>query len=117
MAYGAYLSLGQTVWRQGDYSSTNKLTGTVHSDRAKTAVFNLTGYTVTIRIFKRWQNTDLFNKVATVSTPSSGVWSYAVAQGEMPQAGVYMVEAELSKAGEVMSTEPEEFFVEGGATA
>jgi len=111
MAYGAYLSLDQTRWIRGDYSSTNKLTGTIYTDKAKSTALNLTGYTVKVRIYKRWKYSDIFNKTATIVTAASGTWSYAVASNEMVTSGFWLVEAELSKTGEVMSTYPVEFEV------
>ena len=117
MTYGAYLNLDQKRWRKGDYSSTNKLTGTIYSDAAKSLTFVLTDYTLTIRIYKRFSNSDLFNKTASIVSASSGTWSYAVQQNDMISPGVYLFEIELSKSGEVMSTFPETFTVEYGPTA
>ena len=112
MAYGIYLALDQDRWARGNYSSGNKLTGTIYSDKLKTTAFDLTGYTLIIRIFKRWNNTDLFNKTATIVTAASGTYSYAVAIHEMTTApGVYLMSVEIAKSGEVMSTMPEEFTI------
>jgi len=112
MAYGAYCKLDQTRWVRGNYSSSNKLTGTIYSDKLKTSAFNLTGYTLKVRIFKRWYNHDYFNKTADIVVAASGTWSYAVAQHEMPTTpGVYLLSIELSKSGEVMNTFPEEFTI------
>jgi len=112
MAYGVYCTLGQTKWARGNYSSSNKLTGTIYSDKLKTSAFNLTGYTLKVRIFKRWYNHDYFNKTADIVVAASGTWSYAVAQHEMPTTpGVYLLSIELSKSGEVMNTFPEEFTI------
>ena len=96
-----------------DYSSSNKLTGTIYSEKDKANPFNLTGYTLTIRIFKRWENMDYFNKTANITVAASGTWNYPVAQGEMVPEGLYLFVVELSKSGEVMSTFPEEFMVVG----
>lgn len=111
MVYGAYLVLDQPRWIRANYSDTNLLTGTIYSDKNKTTAFDLTGYTLKIRIYKRWQNTELFGKTATIVTAASGTWSYAVAIHEMVSQGFYLVSIELSKSGEVMSTFPEEFQV------
>ena len=110
MSYGTYCTLDQTKWVRGNYSSSNKLTGTIYSDRSKSTAFNLTGYTLTIRIYKRWYNHDYFGKEASIVVAASGTWSYAVAQYEMPSTpGIYLLSVELSKSGEVMNTFPEEF--------
>jgi hypothetical protein len=111
LAYGIYLTIDQSRWVRGDYSDTNLLTGTIYSDLAKTTAFDLTGYTLKIRIFKRWQNTELFGKTATIVTAASGTWSYAVAVNEMVAPGNYMIAVEISQTGEVLSTFPEEFVV------
>lgn len=113
MAYGIFLKLDIGSWRAGDYSATNKLTGTIYSEKEKISPFNLTGYTLKVRIYKRWRDQDYFNKTASIVTAASGTWSYAVGSGEMPPFGIYLVEIELSKSGEVMSTEPIEFLVTG----
>lgn len=109
--YGAYLTVNQPRWIRGNYSDTNDLTGTVYTDKNKTSAFNLTGYTLKVRIFKRWKNTELFGKTATIETAASGTWSYPVGQYEMVSPGFYLLSIELSKSGEVMSTNPVEFQV------
>jgi len=35
---------------------------------------------------------------------ANGTWSYAVAVGEIPSEGLYLVKVELSQTGEQMST-------------
>lgn len=109
--------MDQRRWAEGDYSSTNKLTGTIYTDSAKTTAKNLTGLTIKIRIFRRWSSTDLFNKTGSIVTAASGTWSYAVAVGEMPSSGLYLLEVELSQSGEVISTFPVEFHIISGPTA
>ena len=117
MVYGIYLKLDQKQWFISDYSDTNKLTGTIYSDATLATAFNLTGYTLKVRLFKREDSTDFFNKTATIVTAASGTWSYAVAQNEMPSDGLYLVKMELSKSGEVMSTLNDvEFVVKRGPT-
>lgn len=111
MTYGVYLALDQTRWKRYDYSSDSYLTGTLYSDKAKTTAFDLTGYTLKVRMYKRWRNFDYFNKTATIVTAASGTWRYAVAQNEMVTPGFYLVEIELSKSGTVMSSFPAEIEV------
>ncbi|HSA75484.1 MAG TPA: hypothetical protein VLE21_04780 [Candidatus Nitrosocosmicus sp.] len=119
MVYGIYLSLDQTKWAYGDYSSSNKLTFTIYSDVGLTAAFNLTGYTLKIRLFKsRWHTADYLNQDADIVTAASGTGSYTAAQGEMPGSGLYLVKVELAKSGEVMSTLNDvELMIVGGPTA
>ena len=114
MTYGVYLTIDQKRWARGDYSSSNKLTGTIYSDAAKTTAYSLSGYTLTIRIFKRWTSGDLFNKTADIVNAANGTWSYAVASSDMPTTGLYLIEVELSKSGEIMSTFPQEFHIVQG---
>jgi len=106
MAYGIYLSLDQPKWKQSDFSASNKLTGTIWSDKDLTSAFNLTGYAIQIRIFNRFGGGDGFDKTAAIVVAASGTWSYAVAESDMvgPSNRPYLVEAEISKSGEVMST-------------
>ena len=104
MAYGAYLKLDQKVLYNGDYSDTNKLTGTIYTDAGLSSAFNLTGYTLKVRMFERDSTEDWFDNTATIVTAGSGTWSYAIADNDLPSAGIYIVAVELSKSGEVMTT-------------
>lgn len=104
MVYGLYLKLDQSVWSKGDFSSESKLTGTIYTDSAKTVAKNLTGYAIQIRLFEDWQEDDFFNKTAAIVVAANGTWEYAVAQNEMPDSGVYLVKAELTKSGVREST-------------
>jgi len=47
--------MDQPKWFRGDFSATNKLTGTIYSDTKFTRKANLTGYTITIRLTKESQ--------------------------------------------------------------
>jgi hypothetical protein len=104
LAYGLYLTLDQQEWYRGDYSSENKLTGTIYTDKNRTVAKNLTGYTITIRLFKPRTIGDRFNKTASIVTAASGTFDYAVGEGEMPIFGLYEVVVELSKSGVKEST-------------
>ena len=99
MAYGNYLALDQKSWIRGDYSTDNKLTGTIYTDRNKVTAKNLTGYTIKIRLQKPSRIGDRFGKTATIVSASAGTWEYAVEDGEMPFFGVYEVKAEITKSG------------------
>ncbi|UVF62359.1 upper tail fiber [Nitrososphaeria virus YSH_174770] len=104
MAYGLYLELDQSEWHRGDYSSENKLTGTIYTDKNKTKAKNLSGYTVKIRMFKTRTIGDRFNKDATITSASNGTFEYAVQEGEAPIFGLYQIKAELQKTGVKEST-------------
>jgi hypothetical protein len=102
LVYGIYLSLDQDRWFRNDFSSDDKLTGTIYTDINQTSAKNLTGYTVTIRMSKTdgfGKFTDRFNKAADIEVAANGTWSYAVAEGEIPVFGLYNVWAEISKSG------------------
>ena len=110
--------MDQPKWFRGDFSSTNKLTGTIYSDIKLTRKANLSGYTITIRLTKNHRWGDYFDKTATIVSASDGTFEYAVGEGEMPTPGIYNVKAELSKSGARESTlNRVELLVVEGATA
>ena len=104
MAYGLYLTLDQEQWYRGDFSSESKITGTLYTDKNRTVAKNLTGYTITIRLFKSRTIGDRFNKTASIVSASAGTFDYAVGQGEMPIFGLYEVVVTLTKSGVQEST-------------
>ena len=118
MAYGLFLTLDQPRWYRDDFSSTNKMTGTIYTDIQKITAKNLTGFTLIIRLYKgnRWG--DHFGKTADIVVAADGTWSYAVGQNEMPPPGIYNVKLELQKSGKQESTvnRVELFVVDGAST-
>lgn len=114
VVYGSYLKLDQKVWREFDFSTEAKLTGTIYTDKSLSTPRDLTGLTLHVRIFKRWRRLDRFNKEATIVSATGGTWEYAVARGEMPRRGIYRLELEMSATGRQESTTPVEFYVQGG---
>ncbi len=104
MAYGLYLTLDQQEWYRGDFSSESKLTGTIFTNKNKTTKKDLSGYTVTIRLFKSRTIGDRFNKQATIVSATNGTFEYAVGEGEMPIFGLYEVVVTLTKTGVQEST-------------
>ena len=104
MAYGLWLALGQSRIYRGDFSATNKLTGTIYTDKNLTTAKNLTGYTITVRIHRKGHYGDFFNKTADIVTAGDGTWSYAIGNGELPPRGIYWVKVEISKSGDKEST-------------
>ena len=104
MAYGLFLTLDQTRWFRGDFSSDNPLTGTIYMDVNEVTAKNLTGFTITIRMHRPLHFGDWFGKVATIVIAANGTFSYNLLQGETPPRGIYYVKVELSKSGVVEST-------------
>jgi hypothetical protein len=51
--YGQFFTININSWREGDFSSDSKLSGTVYVDKAKTTPKDLTGLSVRIRIYNR----------------------------------------------------------------
>ena len=118
LAYGLYLIMDQPKWFRGDFSDTNKLTGTIYTDQKFTRKANLTGYTITIRLTKNHRWGDYFNKVGSIVSATGGTFSYAVAENEIPPPGLYNVKIELSKSGSRESTlNRQELMIVEGATA
>lgn len=102
MVYGLYGVFDQDRWFRNDFSSDDKLTGTIFTDVNQTSAKNLTGYTVTIRLSRQagpGRYAEFFNKTATIVVAGDGTWSYAVAQGEIPQPRLYWISAQLTKSG------------------
>ena len=105
MVYGLYLTLDQRRWRYGDFSSDNGLTGTIYTNEAKTTAKNLTGYTVTLRLFRHpFGNVDYLNQTATIVSASGGTFQYLPTQGQMPYWHAYYAKVELTKSGVQEST-------------
>ena len=104
MAYGLYLSLDQSKWFRNDFSDTDKLTGTVYTDINQTTAKNLSGYTIKVKFFGENKIGGRFDKTASAVVAANGTWAYAVADGDMPQPGLYLVKVELSNSTEQIST-------------
>ena len=118
MAYGLYLVLDQDQWYRDDYSATNKLTGTIYTNKSLTKKKDLSGYTITIRLYKGSRWGDHFGKTASIVSATGGTFEYAVNEGEMPPPSIYNVKVELSKTGDRESTlNRQELFVLEGPTA
>lgn len=68
--------------------------------------YNLTGYTVTLRVWEEYLNTpkSLFTGACTITVAASGTCSYSVASGNFPSVGTYKAELELTKTSVVEST-------------
>lgn len=104
MAYGLYLVLDQDQWYRADFSSENKLTGQIFTNKSLTVKKNLTGYTIKIRMYRANRWGDYFNKTASIVTAADGTFDYAVGEGEMPPPEIYYIKVELTKSGVKEST-------------
>jgi len=104
MVYGLWMTLDQDQWFRGDFSSTNKLTGTIYTDINRVTAKNLTGYTLKLRLFRQNHYGDFLNQDADIVVAGDGTWSYAVGIGEMPPRGIYYAKMEISKSGDREST-------------
>ena len=99
MAYGLYLVLDQREWYRNDFSSENKLTGTIYTDIGQTVKKNLTGFTITIQMHSGRAWGDRFDKTASIVSATGGTWSYAVTRADMPPPRIYKVTARITKSG------------------
>lgn len=99
MTYGIYLISDQPKWYRDNYSSDNKLTGTIYTNQQLTVVKDLTGYTIRIRLSKGSRWGDHFDKTGSIVSATAGTWEYAVNQNEMPPPGIYRMVIEIAKSG------------------
>ncbi len=104
MGYGLYLKLDQDRWFRGDFSSDNKLTGTIYTDNDQVTAKNLTGYTLIVRMHRPIHFGDFFNLSADIVVAGDGTWSIALTSGQTPPRGLYFVKVEIAKSGVVEST-------------
>lgn len=103
MVLGFYLDLPQTVLFNGNFSSSLKLTGTCYNEIQKTTAFDLTGYTITLRLYRENGYLDYYNETCTITVAASGTWEKAVTSGTLPYAGLYLVDLVLTKSGTQIS--------------
>ena len=116
MAYGFFLVLDQKQWYRDDFSDTNKLTGTIYTNKQLTVKANLTGYTLKVRMMRYGRWGDHFGKTASIVSATAGTWSYAVQETDMPPPSIYNVKIELTQSGRQESTlNRQELFVLEGA--
>ena len=99
-----YLSLDQDKWFRGDFSATNKLTGTIYTDINQTTAKNLTGYTIKVKFFKENRLGERFNNTASIVVAGNGTWEYAVNRDDIPPSGLYLVKVELSQSNDQESS-------------
>ena len=101
MPLGVYLTLDQSVLYNENFSDVAgfKVTGTVYSDVDKTVAFNLTGYTIKLRLSKDNAKSDNLNQSCTATVAASGTFYLSVTENTLPTAGLYLANLELTKSG------------------
>lgn len=112
-----YLKLDSDTWIYGDFDDTNGITGTIYTDRALSSAKNLTGFTLTFKLFKRWHRVARIEETAIIVTAGSGTWKWLPTEGDIPISGVYNVEVEIAdNSGIKKSTKNDvEFYIKGYA--
>ena len=103
MTLGYYLTIDQSILFNGNFSDSLTITGTCYSDVGKTVTFNLTGYTLTLKLHKEDSSADWYNQTCSITTAVSGTWNEAVSSGTLPTAGLYLVDLVLTKSGTQIS--------------
>jgi len=71
--------------------------------KADGTAFDLTGYTVTLKVWK--DSTTQFTAACTITDAASGKCQYQVTSGDFDAVGQYLAELELTKTGFVEDTE------------
>ena len=101
MPLGIYASLDQSILYNENFSDVSgfKLTGTIYSDIDKTTPFNLTGYTIKLRLAQENAKSDNFNQTCTITVAASGTFYLSVTENTLPVAGLYLATIELTKSG------------------
>ncbi|MEM2906052.1 MAG: BppU family phage baseplate upper protein [Candidatus Bathyarchaeia archaeon] len=76
---------------------------------------NLTGYTVTLKVWASGSESCKFTGTCTVTDAANGICTYTVANGDFATVGQYLAELELTKTGVVEDTETFPILVEATA--
>ena len=111
-----YLKLDSDTWKEFDFDDTNGITGTVYTDRAMSSAKNLTGFTLTFKLYRRWHRVSRVEQTATIVVAASGTWKWLPVEGDIPINGFYNAELEIADASGIKkSTKNDvEFFIKGG---
>lgn len=91
-----YLKLDTETWKEFDFDDTNGITGTIYTDRAFSSAKDLTGFTITLKLYKIWHRVARIQKECTIVVAASGTWKYLPVEGDIPVAGLYEAEIELT---------------------
>jgi hypothetical protein len=96
--------LDQYEFARGDYG--RAINAVVYSEDKATA-FNLTGYTVNIRILDTDYSQILQDIEGTITLAASGTLSFTLTENNTwPVSGIHFVEIELTQSGKVISVRP-----------
>ena len=117
MPLGIYLTLDQSSIYNENFSDVSgfRITGTVYSSINKDVVFDLTGYTIKLRLSKENGKSDYLNETCTITVAASGTFYLAVTENMLPTAGIYLVYVELSKSGsKITSLNRNELLIQRG---
>ena len=68
------------------------------------SAFDLSGYTITFRMWKPGSAGYITEGVCSSASPTTGVCTYTIAEGDFTTAGQYKGEVELTKVGAREST-------------
>lgn len=81
------------MWAYGNHTSNNTyaITGTIYTDAGLTIPANITGFTLTFRMFSEPSGSNALEDSASIISAGSGTWRYKPADGMMPGRGVYTV--------------------------
>lgn len=111
-----YLKLDSDTWKEFDFDDTNGITGTVYTDRVMSSAKNLTGFTLTFKLYRRWHRVSRVEQTATIVVAASGTWKWLPIEGDIPINGFYNAELEIADASGIKkSTKNDvEFFIKGG---
>lgn len=106
-----FLKIDQTEWPFGDFSTESKLTGTIYTDKELVTPKDLTGFTISIKLFRRWHRMSFISQNVSAVSAVNGTWEYAVTESDFIHPGLFQLELELTKSGVRESTKPVEFYV------
>lgn len=101
-----YLKLNESVWGSGDYTDSNTyaLTGTIYSDPSFDTAFNLTGFTLRIKMYSQPDETTMIDESASIVSAGAGTWRFKPSQNILSTKGLYTVVIEASQSGTLVQT-------------
>ena len=101
-----YLELDQTVWGNGDYTDSDDyaFTGTVYSDSNFDTAFNLTGFTLRIKLYSQPDETLAVDQSVSILNGGSGRWKFKPSVNVLSSRGLYTVVLEASKTGTTLQS-------------
>ena len=95
--------------KKGNYGFTEEFT----IKDAKDKVVNLTGYTVTLKVWKEGESVAKFVDTCDLNAnPATGKCTYLIKESDFDTAGVYLGELELTKVGEKIDVDTFTILVE-----